>query len=286
MTDDTELGRPPRHMRPDSESQLRRQRPATRGSKAAVTIAQDATCRDCGDPYRVEITAPADSLAIRAARGWLESRLCEACGDKIANRDAVAEREQRTVSVLRERIGRSQIPPQWQITLDDPRLERDSARADAFAACERWADGDLLGLILHGGVGRGKTLLSAAAATQRAARGEVRWLSVSQLMFDLTSDFGDERRQQALRALDGRRGRAARVLDDLDKIRVADHQLQALYQAVNACTERRLPLIVTLNVDPARLAVELGGKWGDPLASRLLGYCEIAHVGGHDRRLS
>lgn len=284
--DDTELGRPARHQRPESESQLRRQDPAARGAGAALSIDERQTCGRCGAEYRVQVTAPADSLAARAARAWLDARLCERCGDQIAAEHDAEDRVRQDLARLRGRLERAEIPTDWQISLTDSRLDRDGDRADAFAVCDRWAAGDLLGGLLHGGVGRGKTLLSAAAATQRTRLGEVRWMSVSQLMFDLTSDFGAERRERALRLLDGRRGRAARVLDDLDKVKPTDHQLQVLYQAVNACVERRLPLLVTLNTDPERLAAALGGQWGEAIASRLLGYCEVAHVGGHDRRLA
>ena len=98
----------------------------------------------------------------------------------------------------------------WQDVADN--------RPDVLGAAQEWAVGVLLGLLLTGGVGRGKTWLAAAAANARLDLGPVRWFSTPALLAQLGLPFGDERREDALEALAGSQ---ALVLDDIDKARAS-----------------------------------------------------------------
>jgi DNA replication protein DnaC len=142
-----------------------------------------------------------------------------------------------------------------------------------------------LGLVLFGEVGRGKTAIAAAAAAARTRISPVRWISVAELLLALRMPFDAPEFAAAQRALAPRGGRAALVLDDLDKLRPTEHAVQPLYVAVNAWIEAELPLIVTMNRGLDALADDFGERFGDPIASRLAEHCEVLEIEGRERRL-
>lgn len=191
------------------------------------------------------------------------------------------EREARAAELRRARMG---MPPKWR-ALSFAHLEADVERRRAFELAQAWGRGELRGLVLFGPVGRGKTALAAAAANALVERMPVRWLPVSELLMDLSASFGSPERERAQRRLDAERGRAALVLDDLDKLKPTEHAVQPLYVAVNGWIEAELPLLVTLNRDLDALNAWLPETFGEAIGSRLAGYCSMKRVAGRDRRL-
>lgn len=246
-------------------------------------------CEGCGAEIRVEIPARAPAYLRRLAEERMEQgplTQCEQCA-ALAEReadDAVQAHERAVARAERRRL--SGMPTKWVgQTLDG--LDRDAPRLRAIELASQWADGDVPGLVLWGGVGRGKTAIAAAAANARLGRGRaVRWLSVAELMMGLRSGFGTPEYEQACRALDPGRGRPALVLDDLDKVKPTDHAVEPIYLAVNSWIEAELPLLVTLNRPLSKLSEWLPESFGDAISSRLSGYCKVREVGGVDRRLS
>jgi DNA replication protein DnaC len=100
---------------------------------------------------------------------------------------------------------------------------------------------------------------------------------------DMLRAFGDEDRAAAVDAITGRGGL---VLDDLDKVKPSEWACAQLLAAIDSRVQDDRSLLVTMNVTLGQLAEKLGPGWGDAIASRLAGYCEIVAVGGEDRRLN
>lgn len=281
--DDTDIGRPPRHERPKRKSDLSPAVLLRRGEGPAKRIRGSRSC-ECGAKVTVDFSGPADSLGARFARAQLDSPRCASCAEEDERREAEQEEMDRRAEALRRRIERSGIPPAWR-TVEFVRLDDDAPRREALEMAGAWADGATPGVLLHGPVGRGKTVIAAAAAVERCALGSLRWLSVADLLLDLRMPFNSEEYVRAQRALDPG-DRVALVLDDLDKLKPTEHAMQPLYVAVNGWIEAKAPLLVTMNRDLDALAEWGGETFGEAIASRLAGYCDVAEVGGRDRRLS
>jgi DNA replication protein DnaC len=283
--DDDEMGRPPRHERTAKASRggflgdvL------SAGAKEVVRVHGSGAC-GCGHEVNVDFTGPSDSLGARVARGMLADPKCVEClSREDAEREAQAEADRR-VEELRSRLASAGLPDRWSAATFD-RLEPKPGQEEAFRLARRWAAGEEPGLLLHGEVGRGKTLIAAAATVERCALSGVRWLSVAKLLMDLRMPFESPEYVRAIRRLDpGSRG-IALVLDDLDKLKPTEHALQPLYVAVNGWLEAGQPLLVTMNRDIDALAEWGGETFGAALGSRLAGYCEVVEVSGEDWRLS
>lgn len=237
-----------------------------------------AECGGCGREHEVEPWV----LYAFTSKGL--AFVCDECGenDRVA---AIAEQARRQhadlVAAMRKRAG---LPRKWHdVTLDH--LDADGERIEAITAAAEWAMGKRRrGILLYGPVGRGKTAIAAGAANGRLGQARaVRWLPVGELLMDLRMPFDSIEYVRAQRALDP--GGAALVLDDLDKVRPSEHAREPIYVAVNAWVEAELPLIVTMNRSIDELAEDFGERYGDAIASRLAGYCDIFEVKGNDRRL-
>lgn len=192
----------------------------------------------------------------------------------------------RHTDLAERRLERSDIPARWRSAAWEE-LDRDEtpARAAAVDAAVRWSCGQgEPGLLLVGPVGIGKTRIVATAAAHRIRSGVmVRWLSVAELLLDLSRPFSSPERERALKRLEARS--AALVLDDLDKLKPSEHAIQPIYVAVNAWVDAGLPLAVTMNRHLESLAEDFGDRFGEPIASRLAEHCEVVELSGRDRRI-
>lgn len=236
---------------------------------------------ECGAEWSVDFSGPEDSIGVAIAKSSLAAERCDACREREENEareaEAVAGRAQR----IAQRVNAAGLPAAWR-TLTFDELEEKPGQARAVEAGRAWAAGQLGGLVLHGAVGRGKTVIAAASAVTRCAVGPVRWLGVAGLLMDLRMPFDAPEYVRAQRKLDA--GTSALVLDDLDKLKPTEHQLQPLYVAINGWLEARLPLLVTLNRNLGAFDDWAGVTFGPALASRLAGYCEVVEVTGKDWR--
>jgi DNA replication protein DnaC len=231
----------------------------------------DQKCAECGGAF---------SLDLVKTDGWLADKLqtlATMCDDCVDRADAA--------DVERDRTGLAEL------RLKSAGLPREFAAADlaslhpgyngaAHGAALRWANGEIRGLLLHGEIGVGKSTLAAAALRARLVHQGVQWASVPSL---IAKAFGDQQaKEHVAHVLTGVR---SLVLDDLDKVKPGDWVASQLFAAIDNRVTAGTGLIVTTNLDNEELAERFGDQFGDAIASRLAGYCEIHGMRGPDRRL-
>ncbi len=237
-------------------------------------------CAGCGaDVERKRPTGPPYIVEMFESMPFV----CEPCSQKAeredAERDAAQEAKRTTAraSAWREASGIPEHLQGWRFaSIDRPRgLEK------AITAAMRWAAGEIIGLILSGDVGVGKTRVAVAAANAMLDRRRVCYFSAPLLIARLgTGDFSNPLR---LAALDALTGNAPLVLDDLDKARPTVYAAEALFVAVDQRADGAAPLLITTNLKLRELAELCPAPFGEAIASRLR-LLEGVRVEGSDRR--
>ena len=174
------------------------------------------------------------------------------------------------------------IPPRFAAEIEIP---------EAVAAWVRQGRG-AQGLYLAGQVGTGKThaawtaLAAWCIETGTVPRGEARestWgISRPNVIFtrmtDLLDDLrpGDDSRQRIRDCQNA----ALLVIDDLGAEKASEWTQERFYSVIDHRYANCLPLIVTSNLPPAKLADQTGER----AASRLAEMCEVVAMTGSDRR--
>lgn len=224
-----------------------------------MTATRTCECAECGAEMQVE-------RLFFQGRELRMTPVCEPCGEK-----AKAEEErERDRSRFESRVEASHLPSsRWGIELPG---------GQHGEAARLWADGELRGLMLLGPVGVGKTHLAAAAVWRRLRVDRVRWVRTARLMSQLRAGFDDSARREALAIINGT---SALVLDDLDKATPTDFGREVVFNAVDSRIEHGSPLLVTTNLELSAI----GERYGEPVASRLAGYCRVLRMTGEDRRI-
>lgn len=249
-------------------------------------------CSGCGSDVDVvfETTFPPLIRMAEAMRDGKAPIRCDRCVDAEEEERELKEELERERERIRRRRESAGIPEgYWTASAES--LERDGDRAEAIDAAIAWAraeEGSPNGVFLYGDVGRGKTWIAAAAANERLLRGgEVRWLSVAKLLSELKLPFDHEGYRRAAELLSKRPygPGAALFLDDLDKVEPTDRTISPIFVAVDGWIAAGAQLFVTANRDLDAIAEEFGDRFGNPLASRIVGACLDVKVGGRDRRV-
>lgn len=240
---------------------------------------------DCGVEVETVIPGSSPAFVLRIAKLARESGAvqCEACG--VAAEEADMPAMVAKGSPMAEELRRRKSGLPWELAVvrfED--VEVTAGRERAIELARGWSAGEFGGLVLWGGVGRGKTRIAAAAVNAMLRRRTVRWVPVAKELMGLRMPFAAPEYLRAARLFDSEGASQALALDDLDKSKPSEHAFQPVYAAIDAWMNMGLPLIVTLNRSPDELRDWLPGTFGEPLASRLAGYCKIREVGGRDWR--
>ncbi|MGH2985117.1 MAG: ATP-binding protein, partial [Solirubrobacterales bacterium] len=149
----------------------------------------------------------------------------------------------------------------------------DDSYATAAVLAQRWGVGEIPGLVLLGGPGRGKSTLAAGAAWAALARSEaLAWLLASQLPRILSTDFGDPALRELTETLNRNCGL---ILDDLEQME-GKRAARTVAAAIGSRVQAGRPVLVTSSLDLDQLEEEFGER----LVSRLVGYCEVAALRG------
>jgi len=208
---------------------------------------------------------------------------CECTRGKIAKRRAERLREQAGISDTELQFWRFE-------TFDAQRCQPPAVRPAMEAAKERcmaYAEQPRGWLILSGAFGSGKTHLAYAIASRALADGRAVFAATAPDMLDvLRAGYNDadgefDRRFRAMRDAE------LLVIDDLGTQSGTPWAAEKLYQIINWRYARRLPMVITTNVDLERRSPQLDER----IRSRLLegtrvagGFCQLLPLPARDFR--
>lgn len=131
--------------------------------------------------------------------------------------------------------------------------ERDSLRL-AYKTALQFAAAPEGWLLLEGPYGCGKTHLAAAIGNERLARGDmVLFITVPDLLDHLRSTYGPSSEIGYDEMFDRIRGAQLLILDDLGAENPSQWAGEKLFQLLNYRYSRRLPTVITTNVDLDRI---------------------------------
>jgi endogenous inhibitor of DNA gyrase (YacG/DUF329 family) len=149
------------------------------------------------------------------------------------------------------------------------------------AEWEKVSHSDGEGLIIHGGVGTGKTFLAVAILLDLLHHYDYRQLlfaTMPDLLDRIRATYnGGERDDVLERALSV----PVLVLDDLGTEKVSPWVLEKVYQIINRRYNEQLCTICTTNLAPSQLAKHIGER----TVSRLMEMCRVVKLDGADRRV-
>lgn len=225
-------------------------------------IMQVITCPVCGAPKKYirdgrEFDRECDCEAMARIRSEAKARIAE-------RRAASAKRYER------------------HFCESDGRCE--NAERIAIRYVERFEDAKMLdvnGLMLYGKVGKGKTFLASCIATELSEKGyAVNVMSMAELVAR-AMEHGFDR--------DTWLGRVLKcdliVLDDLGVERSTDTANEIVFHAIDGIDRRRLPLVVTTNLNPKEMA-QTQDLSSARIYSRIMGMCLPVEAKGEKGRVS
>ena len=224
-------------------------------------VITEKECKNCGAPVQLESEESPGRYADVLLRVGV---LCDPCED--AERAEDAKHEQEMAASRRnqrhlERTLQSGMPDHLR-GCNSKTLDRDIFNAEGLDAGRAWATGEIRGLLLTGTVGSGKTY---------------------KISGDIVQGIDSEHAKKIAKKIrdEGPKGVKAQIQGDIDKAKATDFAREILFQAIDERVNYGSSLLVTTNAT----YIELEENYGEPIASRLGGYCKPVNMAGTDRRL-
>ena len=161
-------------------------------------------------------------------------------------------------------------------------VKYEDVRQDIKASFESMKD-TRRGIYIHGEVGTGKTHIMYALLKETEIKHKVVTLAKNtvELLRSIQSDFSRPWDQKMKEEDHVRDFKGLLFLDDVGVEKSTEWTLETFYLILNARYNDVLPTIFTSNLSPANLSE----KWGDRIASRIIGSCDVFRLEGEDRRL-
>ena len=160
----------------------------------------------------------------------------------------------------------------------------DRANPQVSTACERYADtfsqNDRYGLILHGGVGTGKSFMAAAIANRVIDHGfTALQTDIGSIATAMEPSF--EKRKATLKRI---LGYDLLVIDDIGAQRSTEYMMQHVYSVIDGRYRQGRPMVITTNLDFEGLSGGLAsGPWGR-IFDRISEVCYPVEFAGKSRR--
>ncbi len=179
----------------------------------------------------------------------------------------IAERERRHVENLR-RLSALEAFRDRTFENFDPRVP---GVAEAWEICRQFARDPYGWLVLHGGVGSGKTHLAAAIANEAAQRRiPVLFAVVPDLLDHLRSTFAPTSAIQYDEMFEGVRTTNLLVLDDLGTESATSWAQEKLFQIINYRYNYEMPTVITTNRRLESLDERIQSRLGDQALCRTI----------------
>lgn len=152
--------------------------------------------------------------------------------------------------------------------------DNDLAYADTFSQNDRY------GLILHGGVGTGKSFMAAAIANRVIDHGfTALQTDIGSIATAMESSF--EKRKATLKRI---LGYDLLVIDDIGAQRSTEYMMQHVYSVIDGRYRQGRPMVITTNLDFEGLSGGLAsGPWGR-IFDRISEVCYPVEFAGKSRR--
>ena len=202
-----------------------------------------------------------------------------------------AEEQERIAREVKEKEKQEEIRRMRQIGFPDQEMRDwtfandDRANPRASDACRKYADlfDDFKkkgkGLMLYGGVGTGKTFLSACIANELINKGHPCLMtSFPRIVNNIQSPQGDKQEY-----IDSLQHYELMVVDDLSAERNTDYMMEMIHNVIDSRYRAGLPIIVTTNLTAEELK-NTSEIQRQRIFSRLFEMCIPIKVDGIDRR--
>ncbi len=230
---------------------------------STATETETTTCEGCGKEFAYQAATFRGNTLPPPSK-------CDDCEDADEAKQQAEEAAEQARARFDRRMKAARLP---STLLEVPYPD------NAHEAVRQWGAAEIQGLCLTGTVGVGKTHLAAAATWDRLNRESIRWVRTAQLLTHLRSGFGESDSATAKAIIAGTGGI---VLDDIDKVNPTEFGREVLFCAIDGRVQEGTPLLVTTNLTLG----EIGNRLGEPVASRLAGYCRTVSIQGEDRRVA
>ena len=231
------------------------------------------TCTRCGTPRQKNLEVMGQTMTVRC--------LCR----------CQAEERERLDRIHRAREGRDRIQRMRSVGLPDRQMRHCTFDHDlgisqgmdhARRYVEHWEEMEAqgMGLLIYGGVGTGKSFMSACIANALLDRGiSVLMTNFSRLLNGLPAGYSEEKNER----LDQLNRCRLLILDDFGAERGTEYALEQIHSFVDARVQSGRPMIVTTNLSLKEMqAPDCQAK--ARIYSRVLQRCMPLLVDGRDLR--